>query len=144
MKFIIQNSINSISFRWFSCHDLFCKIYGPKSFHPDRISCGKCSIILILCFTLYEKLQQVAIPVLWQTKAIKMCNKWIYVCVCMWTFKIFIRFLWCILYGNGKKPQWIKQKRRRQQEQQQQCSQDVCPFSRVFFARREQHTEKFR
>lgn len=36
-----------------------------------------------------KKLQQVAIPVLWQTKAIKMCNKWIQynircmrVCVC--------------------------------------------------------------
>lgn len=64
---------------------LFWNFTCQQPNRPFRM-CGKCVRLLILCLTLYERLQQVAIPVLWQRKAIKMCNKWIYMC-----FKIFIR-----------------------------------------------------
>lgn len=100
---------------------LFWNFPCQKPNRPFRM-CGKCVRLLILCLTLYERLQQVAIPVLWQRKAIKMCNKWIY----MWLQNIYL-LLWCILYGyrNALTP---KQQQHHHRQQQQQ------PQKRTFFS----------
>lgn len=85
------------------------KIISPRS----DIMRQMFDYILILWLTLYEKnfsCNKLQYQFYGQTKAIKMCNKWIqyniYACVCeRWTFKIFIRRFF-VVYSLWLRKKW--------------------------------------